>query len=96
MLQNRREGYDITWIPSSISAKHPLEGYEEPEEKEETDEEKDSIEAPGNVAAPDSVKPQEDTVIKTDTLPNPDEIEWNRTWTITIITRLKYIYLRRR
>ena len=75
MLQNRREGYDITWIPSSISAKHPLEGYEEPEEKEETDEEKDSIEAPGNVAAPDSVKPQEDTVIKTDTLPNPDEIE---------------------
>lgn len=75
MLQNRREGYDITWIPSSISSKNPLEGYEEPEEKEETDEVKDSIEAPGNVAAPDSVKPQEDTVIKTDTVPKPDEIE---------------------
>lgn len=75
MLQNRREGYDITWIPSSISSKNPLEGYEEPEEKEETDEVMDSIAAPGNVAAPDSVKPQADTVIKTDTVSKPEEIE---------------------
>lgn len=75
MLQNRREGYDITWIPSSISSRNPLEDYEEPEVKEEPEEIQDSIGEPAHTAPLDSVKSQEDAVVKTDTVSEPDEIE---------------------
>lgn len=75
MLQNRKEGYDITWIPSSISSKNPLDGYEEPVEKEEDNEVIDSIDESGNTAPLDTLRPQEDPVVKTDTVSIPDENE---------------------